>query len=161
MPKPTALVVALLLSTLVHAPIGAQRPDSALVGEWSGVAQVAEDWVVQRALPVRVAIRADGSVSGTVGDAALSGSIRSNRSVIARAVGLGTDWVVEGALTGPLISREAIQRDRVRLPLDWTGTTLSGTLETSGSYERRRADTRLTAKGLVLRRGGGPGGGAH
>lgn len=149
----SSLVVVLTLA-LLAAPRGlAQRPDPALAGEWSGTAHVTSDWCLQRELGVRVRIHDDGSVEGQVGDATLRDArIRSNRSRIARAMGLGTDWVIEGHLSGPIIAREAVVRDLVRLPLNWTGSTLQGELATSGSYEPMRDDLVVLASGLVLRR---------
>ncbi|HET7189136.1 MAG TPA: hypothetical protein VFI52_13365 [Gemmatimonadaceae bacterium] len=150
-PPPFTAVLAIVL--LAGAPATAQRPDAALVGEWSGVAHVTSDWCLQRELGVRVRIHDDGTVEGQVGDATLrDGRFRSNRSVVARAMRLGTDWVIEGRLDGPIIRREAVVRDHVRLPLNWTGTALEGELATSGSYEQRRDDRVLLASGLVLRR---------
>ena len=155
MSKCVLLVAALLPAMLVGTTGLAQRPDSALVGDWSGTAQISVDWCLQRELAVRVTIGADGAVTGQVGDAMLrDGRIRTNRSRVARAMSLGTDWVIEAKLVGPIVRREAIERGTVRLPLNWTGSTLEGELATSGSYEAMRDDMVLAAKGLVLRRAG-------
>ena len=151
--KPPPFVVVFALAFLAAPPASAQRPDAALVGEWNGVAHITSDWCLQRELGVRVSIRDDGTVQGQVGDATLrDGRLRSNRSAVARAMRLGTDWVIEGRLDGPIVRREAIVRDHVRLPLNWTGGTLEGELATSGSYEPMRDDMVLLASGLVLRR---------
>jgi len=151
--KPLSIVIVIALAFLASLPVSAQRPDAALVGEWIGVAPITSDWCLQRELDVRVRIRDDGTVQGQVGDATLRGGrLRSNRSAVARAMRLGTDWVIEGRLDGPVIRREAIVRDHVRLPLNWTGSTLEGELATSGSYEPMRDDMVLLASGLVLRR---------
>jgi hypothetical protein len=146
---------ALLLALLPGVPAHAQQLDRALVGEWSGTARITVDWTTRRELPVRVTIRDDGTADGTIGDAQLrNGHIRTNRSVVARAMGLGTDYVIEGKLAGSIIQAEAIERATVRLPLNWTGSTLEGELATSGSLQARRGDMVLTASGLVLRRVG-------
>lgn len=151
--KPPSLVAVLAFAILAAPAAFAQRPDAALVGEWNGVAHITSDWCLQRELDVRIRIRDDGTVQGQVGDATLrDGRLRSNRSAVARAMGLGTDWVIEARLDGPVIRREAIVRDHVRLPLNWTGNTLNGELATSGSYEPMRDDMVLLASGLVLRR---------
>lgn len=156
MSERTLFVAAFLLATIARTSASAQRPDTALIGEWSGVAHISVDWCLQRELSVRVTIGADGVVTGQVGDATLAnGRIRTNRSRIMRAMGYGTEWVIEGRLVGSIVHREAIQRETVRIPLNWTGSTLEGELATSGSYEEMRDDMILTAKGLVLRRVGG------
>lgn len=152
----TLLVAASMLAALAAAPAIGQRPDSALVGEWSGVARISVDWTLQRELAVRVVIHDDGVVTGQIGDAELrNGRIRTNRSRILRALGHGTDWVIEGHLSGPIVRREAVERELIRLPLNWKGGTLEGELATNGSYEPMRDDMILTATGLVLRRVGG------
>lgn len=154
--KLPSLIVAVALALLAGPTASAQRPDAALVGEWNGVAHITSDWCRQRELAVRVRIREDGSVEGKVGDASLrDGRLRSNRTVIARAMRLGTDWVIEGYLSGPIILHEAIVREHVRLPLNWTGSSFEGELATSGSFEPRRGDMVLLASGLVLRRADG------
>lgn len=154
--KPPSIIVAVALALLASPTAFAQRPDAALVGEWNGVAHITSDWCLQRELAVRVRIRDDGTVEGQIGDAKLrDGRIRSNRSAVARAMRLGTDWVIEGYLSGPIILHEAIVRERVRVPLNWTGSALEGELATSGSYEPMRDDMVLLASGLVLRRAAG------
>lgn len=150
-----SFVLVAALALLAGPRAAAQRPDAALVGEWSGSAHITSDWCLQRELGVRVRIHDDGSVQGQVGDATLRDArIRSNRSRVARAMGLGTDWVIEGHLDGPIILHEAVVRELVRLPLNWTGSTLEGELATSGSYEPGGDDRVLLASGLVLRRVG-------
>src|SRR6478672_4782832 len=107
--KPPPLVAVFAFAILAAPAALAQRPDAALVGEWNGVAHITSDWCLQRELDVRVRIRDDGTVQGQVGDATLrDGRLRSNRSAVARAMRLGTDWVIEGRLDGPVIRREAI-----------------------------------------------------
>jgi len=156
MRKPLSIVIVIALAFLASVPVSAQRPDPTLVGEWTGVAHITSDWCLQRELAVRVRIRDDGTVDGQIGDATLrDGRIRSNRSVVARAMRLGTDWVIEGYLSGPIILHEAVVRERVRLPLNWTGSALDGELATNGSYEPMRDDMVLLASGLVLRRAAG------
>lgn len=154
----TALrVIAILLAAFAPAWALAQPPTAAMAGDWAGTARITVDWTLRRELDVRVAIREDGSVSGMIGDAQLrDGRIRPNRSRVARAMGLGTDYVIQGRLAGSIIQAEAIARDVVRLTLNWTGSTLEGELVTSGSHELRRDDMVLTASGLVLRRAAAP-----
>ena len=155
MSRTAFLTAALLLASLPAVPARAQQLDRALVGDWAGTARVTVDWTLRREIAVAVTIRDDGTVTGRIGDAQLrSGRIRTNRSVVARAMRLGTDYVIEGGLAGPIIHAEAINRASVRLPLNWSGSTLEGQLVTSGSYEPQRDDMVLTASGLVLRRAG-------
>ena len=71
MRKAASLFATLALIVGAHTPVRAQRVDSAMVGSWVGRSQITVSWVRQRELAVRVAIRDDGSVSGTIGDAQL------------------------------------------------------------------------------------------
>ena len=52
----------------------------AMVGHWSGNARIIVTWCRQTNLPVALDIRADGSVTGKVGDAVLvNGQLKKNR----------------------------------------------------------------------------------
>jgi propanediol utilization protein len=144
--------VALTIAALMGAPLVAQPADSAVVGSWSGEAQITVSWTAQRALGVRLDIKKDGSVTGTVGDAQLPDGRIYSESRIARAMRLARQYGISGRLNGCLVRPEGILRDRVRLSLDLSGQTLAGDLQTSGSYEGTPSDRMLTAKGLVLHR---------
>ena len=145
-------VAAFSLAALTCAPLAAQRADSAVVGSWKGEAPITVSWTVHRALAVRLDIKEDGSVTGTVGDAQLLDGRIYSESRIARAMQLARHYAIEGRLNGCLIRAEGILRDRVRLSLDLTGQTLTGDLQTSGSYEGSISDRLLTASGFVLQR---------
>ena len=57
----------------------------AMVGHWEGNARIIVSWCHQTNLPVKVDIHADGSVTGTVGDAKLTeGRFESNRGWLGR-----------------------------------------------------------------------------
>lgn len=138
---------------LTGASAGAQRPDSSMVGPWSGSARITVDWTQQKTLGVRVAIHADGSITGMVGDAALvHARMRANRTVLERATGVGSDYVVEAGLGGPILRTDKIQRASVRIPLDWDGSAFTGSIATNGTYDGGRETMKLTATDLVLKR---------
>jgi hypothetical protein len=77
------VVVALALPAFV---LRGRLPDPAMIGTWSGDAQIIVNWTDQPSIHVRLEILADGSVSGKVGDAQLkNGRIaRSAGSLITR-----------------------------------------------------------------------------
>lgn len=151
-----SLLAALALIVGVHTSVQAQRIDSAMVGVWAGRAQIAVSWTQQRELAVRVGIRDDGSVSGTIGDAQLiDGRFANARGPVGRAMRVGREFMIGGRLSGPLIRSEAVQRASVRLSLDWKGQTFEGELQTSGTQEGSAEDMVLSATSLVLRRAGG------
>ena len=148
-----SLLAALALIVSVHTSVHAQRIDSAMVGVWVGRAQIAVSWTQQRELAVRVGIRDDGSVSGTIGDAQLiDGRFANARGPVGRALRVGREFIIGGRLSGPLIRSEAVQRASVRLSLDWKGQTFEGELQTSGTQEGSAEDMVLSATSLVLRR---------
>lgn len=146
-------VFPLLAIALMAAPLTAQKPDSAMVGAWMGAAHITVDWTQQKELSVRIAIFADGMITGTVGDAALvDACIHTNRSRLESALRLGSDYIIEAGLAGSIIRAEGIQRESVRIPLNWNGSTFVGTISTSGTYEGGKESLKLTASNLVLRR---------
>ena len=153
MRKSASLLAVLALIVGVPTSVRAQRVDSATIGAWVGRAQIAVPWSQQRELAVRVLIRGDGSVSGTIGDAQLiDGRFASARGPAGRALRIGREYAIRGALSGPLIRSEAVQRSSVQLSLDWKGQTFEGELQTSGTQEGSSADMALSATNLVLRR---------
>ena len=153
MRKSAFLLVVLASIVGAHTPVRAQHVDSAMVGTWVGRAQIAVSWSRQRELAVRVLIRHDGSVSGTIGDAQLiDGRFSNARGPAGRALRIGREYAIAGGLSGPVIRSEAVQRASVRVSLDWKGQTFEGELQTSGTPEGSRADMALNATGLVLHR---------
>lgn len=80
-----------------------------LVGGWQGKARVADAWVRQRTLPVKLAVNANGMAEGTVGDARfLEGKLIPNQSWFGRALRMRTGYTFRGRLDGPVIAAEAI-----------------------------------------------------
>jgi len=146
-----SLVAALAL--LPALSLGAQVPDTGMVGAWSGEGKIVVNWTNQSFIQVRLDIRADGSVTGSVGDARLTkGRISRNRGAIGRLLNLKTDYIVRGELHGPVIASEHIERDRVSLPLNWDGDTFQGGLHTSGSAFGGADRMVFSAFDLYLRR---------
>ena len=134
-----------------------QRADPAshggFAGSWTGTADVFVSWTRQRVLPVALDIHTDGTVEGHVGDARLTdGRLRSNRGSFGRALHVKTDWIITGQLAGPLIAAESVYRERVTLPLNWSGTEFSGSVQSSGSMFGGKDRMALAAGHLVLRR---------
>lgn len=146
-------IIAAVALASIALPAGAQRPDSAMVGVWSGSAHVTVDWTAQKTLGVRLAISADGAITGTVGDATLTDArMRTNRSVLQRAARLGSDYVIEATLTGPIVKADDVRRASVSIPVDWKDGTFTGSITTSGTYGGGKETMKLTANELVLRR---------
>ncbi|HEY3112424.1 MAG TPA: hypothetical protein VGJ62_01920 [Gemmatimonadaceae bacterium] len=126
-----------LVAAIVLLPVPAMRgqaPNAGMIGAWSGDGQIVVNWTDQPSIHVRLVILADGSVSGQIGDARLvNARISTNRGAIGRFLHIKTDYIVSGQLVGPVIAAEHIQRNAVKLPLNWNGSAFTGALHTSGS----------------------------
>ena len=128
----------------------------AMVGHWEGNARIIVSWCHQTNLPVKVDIHADGSVTGTIGDAKLTeGRFESNRGWLLRKLNWATDYIIVGGLDGAIIAAEGITRARVKLPLNFSAGTFAGGVNTSGSgFEgfagKKGEGTWLAARSLKL-----------
>lgn len=128
-------------------------PDPKMAGRWSGTAEIVVNWTVQRTLRVELLIAPDGVVTGRIGDAALSaGRFERNRGAVGRFLGIKTDFIVTGQLSGQVIAAEGVQRPAVKLPLNWVDETFAGGLHTSGSKFGGKSDMILSATHLKLAR---------
>ena len=124
-----------------------------MVGHWEGSARIIVSWCHQTNLPVKVDILADGSVTGTVGDAKLTeGRFEHNRGWLGRKLNLATDYVITGHLDGAIVAAEHITREHVMIPLNFTGSSLVGGVNTSGSKLGGRDKMILSAMSLTLAR---------
>jgi hypothetical protein len=121
-----------------------------LVGGWQGQARVAESWVRQRRLPVKLAVDASGMAEGTIGDARfLRGRLLPARSWFGRALRMGTEYVFVGRLEGPVIAAEAITcSSTATIAFDLVGDHLHGGLGLSctGTAARSRAPVTIFFK---------------
>jgi hypothetical protein len=131
---------------------------TAMVGHWEGNARIIVSWCHQKNLSVKVDIHADGSVTGTVGDAKLSeGHFESNRGWLLRKLNWATDYIITGALDSAIVAAEGITRSRVKMPINFSGGTFAGGVNTSGSgfegFDGKKGEgTWLAAGGLRLTR---------
>ena len=124
-----------------------------MVGDWRGSARIVVIWTRQTNLPVNVRISSDATVTGQVGDATLlNGRLSKNRGWIGRKLNLATDYIITGDLSGAVIAAEGIKRDRVLIPVNFTGTNFTGGVHTSGSKMGGKEHMILSAGGLKLRK---------
>ncbi|MGD0086559.1 MAG: hypothetical protein ABSC24_05465 [Verrucomicrobiota bacterium] len=157
-PRSTRLIAALamLLPVLTScATDSAVTP--AMVGHWEGNARIIVSWCQQKNLTVKLDIHADGSVSGTVGDAKLTeGRFQQNRGWLGRKLNLWSDYIITGGLDGAIVAAEGIKRERVMLPLDYNDGIFKGGVATEGSLcvfsseQTRKEKMALTASSLKL-----------
>ena len=149
------ITLLMLLATTVLSPASgrAQRPDSAMAGRWEGRARMSVPFSTRSDLAVSLVIAEDGTVSGTVGDATLVGArLATARGAMGRALRIGREYMIEGALSGSLVRSEVMQRGRVVISLDWKNDTFVGELQTSGTHDGAPESQVITATGLVLHR---------
>ena len=126
---------------------------SAMVGHWEGNARIIVTWCHQTSLPVKLDIRADGSVTGTVGDAKLTeGFFERNRGWLGRTLNLATDYIVRGNLDGAIVATEGITRSEVMIPLDFSGRKFAGGINTSGTLFGGKEKMPFSATSLTLTR---------
>jgi hypothetical protein len=129
----------------------------AMVGHWEGNARIIVSWCHQTNLPVKVDIHADGSVTGTVGDARLTeGRFGSNRGWLLRKLNWATDYIITGGLDGDIVAAEGIKRERVMIALDYNDGIFKAGVDTEGSLcvfsseQKRKQKMALTARPLKL-----------
>ncbi|MGE5236042.1 MAG: hypothetical protein ACM3O7_06825, partial [Acidobacteriota bacterium] len=102
-------LATVLVLTLLACGGGKVTPPADMVGSWSGQADIACSWCTQRELPVSLTIQADGTVTGKVGDAAISkGYLGRNTTPPAKRTGAPTKYMIEGDLSGPIIAAQGI-----------------------------------------------------
>jgi hypothetical protein len=123
----------------------------AQVGYWEGNARIIMTWCHQTNLLVKLDIKPDGSVTGSVGDARLTeGRFLNNRGWLGRKLNIETDYIIKGHLDGPIVAAEAITRARVLMPLNFDGGLIKGGVATSGTWFGGKDSMVLTAGSLKL-----------
>jgi len=154
--KTVASVAGLITSIAMLLPAFTSRAaesvvTAAMVGHWEGNARIIVSWCRQTNLPVQVDIRPDGSVTGRVGDATLrEGQFLRNRGWLFRKLNWATDYIITGGLDGPIVAAEDITRSSVKMPLNFSGGTFAGGVNTSGSDFGGKESMWLAAASLRL-----------
>jgi hypothetical protein len=148
-------LVSLLTNWSLLAAEGVATPT--MVGHWEGTARIIVTWCQQTNLPVKLDIRADGKVAGTVGDATLARArLERNRGWLGRKLNIKTDYIITGDLKGAIVAAEGIERSGVKMPLNFTCGTFVGGIHTSGWLGGGKEGMILSASSLVLRRTNNP-----
>jgi hypothetical protein len=150
----TRLIATLAMAlTVWSAGAAGNIVTPAMVGCWQGNARIIVSWCRQTNLPVKVEIHADGSVTGTVGDAKLTGGrFQQNRGWLGRKLNLATDFIIRGRLDGAIVATEGITRSSVMIPLNLSGGNFAGGINTSGTLFGGKKKMIFTAMSLTLTR---------
>lgn len=125
----------------------------AQVGDWEGNGRIIMTWCQQTNLLVKLDIQANGSVTGSVGDARLTkGRFLKNRGWLGRKLDIETDYIITGNLDGAIVAAEGITRSRVMMPFNFDGGLIKGGVATSGTWFGGKNHMILTARSLKLAR---------
>lgn len=138
-----------------------------LIGRWTGASHIVVNWTQARTLAVQLEIHADGSVTGTVGDATLKNGVlgtthpfglvfgvpESSHGTPPASLGEGDHFQVTANLDGPLIAAEQVNRDGVIIVFSlMRDQDLNGGLASTGTEFGGKDSMKLTAQKLVLQR---------
>jgi len=105
------------------------RPPAGLVGTWHAKLTTVSLQTLPGEILVVFTIGPDGSVTGTVGNAALMrGRFTRNRSWFGRLMGWRTEYMIRGQLSAVVESYGGIAGDRFSAPLNLVGPELTGAL---------------------------------
>jgi len=132
-------------------PVAGQLVTKEMAGHWSGHGDIVVSWTRQKQIDVQLTISPDGSVQGTIGDAALiGGHLTRNRGWLGRALDIKTDYIITGRLQNCLIDGEGVCRDSVKIPLDWSKGHFTGGLQTNGTIAGGKSRMVFTVARLSL-----------
>jgi hypothetical protein len=102
------------------------------IGTWKGAGRVIVAWCEQKQISFDLKVHPDGSVSGKIGDAHIKhGTMRPN-NLIYRWIG-NREYIVDAELSGYLVEKEKIERESIRIFIDFENPFLIGGFHTSGS----------------------------
>ena len=147
--RTAAAICTILALAAVSAP--AFTPPEEIVGPWEGSTTIIVDWCEQPELDIAVVIRPDGTVTGSVGDAGLRNGKLVRTGWLGRALGNRNEWIIRGALEGPIVAEEGIVRESVSIPFRLRNGELHGGVHTSGWKFGGRERGILSAANMVLR----------
>lgn len=149
------LVVILIVAHLAAAPplwAGATPfPPPEMIGEWQGDGAVIVTWCKQPRIAIHLYIRADGKVSGMVGDALITNGFLRKNNWFLDWMG-NPEYVIEAGLDGAIVEAENIRRESIEFLLDIDGHELNGGFHTSGSKMGGKESMILTVVSIRLSR---------
>jgi len=126
-----AFVLACANEMLGNPPLmtPALHPAPALAGAWHARAQA---WPGPSEIEILLTVNADGTVSGRIGGATVSGArITGNRTRLGRVLHWRTDYIIRGELSGTAVPTQR-NGNRFTAPLNFERPALVGSIFTSG-----------------------------
>ena len=125
-------------------------PPNELVGRWRGSGHIVANWTSQHDLPVDVTIASDGSVTGSIGDAAIaSGRFVENRGLLTSRF-VHSDYSLVLELSGVILKGDGIVRKRYRLNVSFHDPVLAGFGASEGSKSWPGASRESMARSMML-----------
>ncbi len=115
-----------------------------MAGSWQGKGEITCAWCQQREIGVDLTIAASGGVTGTIGDATLSGA-RLTKNVV-RPDSLPTKYVIKAKLVGPIVAAHGVTRATIDIGVDLTGELLTGAFVTNGDLSGTKETSRLAGR---------------
>lgn len=145
------MVTLAILLTVASAQANGSVVTPAMAGDWEGNTRIIVSWCQQKNLALKLDIHADGSVSGSVGDAKLTGGcFEQNHGWLGRKLNLATDYIIRGKLDGAIVAAEGIALERVMIPLNFGSGVFKGGLNTSGRMFGGKRSMPFSAGSLAL-----------
>lgn len=128
-----ALLLCVFSAALAVGTVCAKSfPPEEMIGEWRGDGKIIVTWCRQERLPFHLFVRADGRVSGSVGNAAISDGFVKKNSWFLDWLG-NPEYMIEATLGGSIVASEGIRRESIKLIVDLVDHELHGGFHTSGS----------------------------
>lgn len=128
-------------------------PPPGMLGTFEGRAREIVAWSEQEWIDIQLTVAADGTVTGTFGDATMhSGTVERNSEAL---IWIGnSEYFIEADLQGAIVESEQIHRESVRLLVDMVddGDSLEGGFHTSGNKVGGKDSMIMSGVDLVLRR---------
>lgn len=122
-----ALIALAAEVSMTPPPFAPRRsPAPAFAGEWRGTARMWMPDQTQLPLPLHLAIGADGTVRGSMGQARVTARFEWNRSWLGRALNLRSDYIIVGQVSGFAGGPAAGQQEKLSIPLRSEATYLRG-----------------------------------
>ncbi len=143
------LIAGCLATPIDESPadvVGTWQGDSSVRRPVSFDAQKDVDYV-KEPIHVTLAIHEDGSVTGSVGGAALQSAVlKKNRGELGRSLNIATNYLIaDGYLDGPIVSGDSESRKEFTIPFNIRDGQLVGSImwTQSGKYPSPLAELQL------------------
>jgi hypothetical protein len=112
-------------------------PSQSLIGKWTGECEISapfkkgqspspyeEDWI-----NIEIIIKEDGSVTGLIGDAQLTGcTVQQNRTRFEKLINIKTDYIITGSLKNGITKQDTAIERNITIPFNISDAELKGSI---------------------------------